>query len=477
MLKNHIRDKLNESLGHAPTSGQIVFHNALPDFCLGDIENEVLILKGYAGTGKTTSISALVRTLESFKIRTVLMAPTGRAAKVITSITAKPAHTIHKRIYRQKSSKDGLGIFVLDRNLYKDTFFIVDEASMIPDDAGESSIFGSGRLLDDLLEFVYSGNNCKLILVGDIAQLPPVGLDISPALDKGTFISKGFAVKEYSLTEVVRQSKESGVLFNATLIREKINEVVPGVVVFNLGGYKDISYLPGSMLLEELAQCYDSGGVEETMVIVRSNKQANKYNAGIRNQILWREDRISKGDLLMVVKNNYFYADEDEQFDFIANGDIVEILRIDNFEERYDCLFADCRLKLMDYNDVEIEAKLLLDTLDLETASLPAGRHKDLFFSVAEDYADVKSKKKRYEAVRDDAFFNALQVKFAYAVTCHKAQGGQWKNVFIDHGWFVDDMYNREYLRWLYTAFTRTTDKLYLVNFHKSFLREEDIDY
>jgi len=476
MLKDHIKAKLIEFLDHEPTKGQVLFHTSLPDFLLGENQDEVLVLKGYAGTGKTTSIKAMVKTLEDLKIRSVLMAPTGRAAKVMKAISGSPAYTIHKKIYRQKSSKDGLGVFVLDRNLYKNTFFIVDEASMIANEAMEVSIFGSGRLLDDLLYYVYSGINCKLILVGDTAQLPPVGKDLSPALNIPEIQAQGFKTQEYYFNEVVRQSSESGILFNATLLREKLKEKLPGPVVFRMKGFEDIQYLPGSMLLDELSSCYDSSGIEETMVVVRSNKQANRYNSCIRRQILWKEERISIGDLLMVGKNNYFYSDENEQFDFIANGDIVEILKINGYEERYEHRFADVRIRLIDYDDMELDVKLFLDTLDLETASLSSEAHKNLFFSVAEDYASIKAKRKRYEEVRNDQFFNALQVKFAYAITCHKAQGGQWKNVFIDHGYFVDDMYNREYLRWLYTAFTRATQKLYLVNFNKSFFREEDLD-
>lgn len=476
MLKDHIQAKLIEFLDHEPTPGQILFNTYLPDFLLQENQDEVLVLKGYAGTGKTTSIKAMVKTLEYFHIRSVLMAPTGRAAKVMTAISGSPAYTIHKKIYRQKSSKDGFGVFALDRNLYKNTFFIVDEASMISNEANELSIFGSGKLLDDLLYYVYSGKNCKLILVGDTAQLPPVGKDTSPALNITEIKAQGFVVHECFFNEVIRQSSESGILFNATLLREKLKEKHPGKVVFTMKGFDDIQYLPGSLLLDELSDCYNSAGTEDTMVIVRSNKQANMYNAGIRSQILWKEERISTGDLLMVVKNNYFYSDENEQFDFIANGDIVKIKKIFGYEERYGYRFADVRIQLVDYDETELDVKLLLDTLDLEAASLASEAHKDLFFSVAEDYASIKSKKKRYEEVRNDLFFNALQVKFAYAITCHKAQGGQWKNVFIDHGYFVDDMYNREYLRWLYTAFTRATDKLYLVNFNKSFFREEDIE-
>ncbi len=476
MLKDHIKAKLIKFLDHYPTPGQILFNSKFPDFILQENQDEVLVLKGYAGTGKTTSIKAMVKTLEDLKIRSVLMAPTGRAAKVMTAITGSPAYTIHKKIYRQQSSKDGFGVFVLDRNLYKNTFFIVDEASMISNEVKNISIFGSGRLLDDLLEYVYSGKNCKLILVGDTAQLPPVGKDLSPALNIMEIKAHGFVVHEFFFNEVVRQSSESGILFNATLLREKLREKQFGKLVFSMKGFDDIQYIPGSMFLDELSNCYDSSGTEDTMVVVRSNKQANLYNAGIRSQILWKEERISKGDLLMVVKNNYFYTDENEQFDFIANGDIVEILKIYGYEERYGHRFADVKMRLVDYHEVELDVKLLLDTLDLESASLPSESHKDLFFSVAEDYSDVKSKKKRYEEVRNDSFYNALQVKFAYAITCHKAQGGQWKNVFIDHGYFVDDMYNREYLRWLYTAFTRAIDKLYLVNFNKAFFREEDMD-
>jgi len=472
MLTDHLESLLINHLGHDPTPGQMKLFQFVPHFLLALEKDEILLVKGYAGTGKTTAMRSLVKTLQQFKLKVVLLAPTGRAAKVLRKITGHAAFTIHKKIYRQKSSKDGFGTFILDKNLHTQTLFIVDEASMISNASPEGSIFGSGQLLEDLLYYVYSGTQCKLILVGDTAQLPPVGRTLSPALDLPELQSHGFQVHEFFLEEVVRQQKESGILQNATQLRKSLGAKQIRYPQFRTDHYPDIQYVHGNDFLELLGQCYDTSGQEETMVVVRSNKQANKYNAGIRSRILWREEEISRSDLLMVVKNNYFWMAEHEQLDFIANGDICEIISIQGFEERYGYRFADLSIRLIDYDDLEVDVKVILETLHLESASMSSKQHQDLFYLVAEDYADVSPKKKRWEKVKNDPYFNALQVKFAYAVTCHKAQGGQWKNVFIDHGYFVDDMMSREYIRWLYTAFTRTTDMLYLVNFSKKFFPE-----
>ncbi len=484
MLKDHIASLLKENHDYKPTPGQDKLFDKLSEFINNTNDNQILLIKGYAGTGKTTVVSSLVKTLKKIELKSILLAPTGRAAKVLGSYSKENAYTIHKKIYRQKSSKDGLGEFVLDKNLHTNTFFIVDEASMISNQTYELSIFGSGRLLDDLIEYVYNGKKCKLILLGDTAQLPPVKFDISPALNKQVLQGFGKNVIEVYLTDVIRQSQNSGILFNATNLRNLIRLPVGKTgqmtddfskekILIRLSGFKDISRLTGEDLIEEISNAYAQYGIEKTMIVCRSNKMANKYNQGIRNQILWREEEISVGDYLMVVKNNYYWIKNDD-INFIANGDIVEITRIHKYQERYGFRFADVSLRFVDYQDIEIDAKIMLNTLYIETASLTGEDNKKLFYSVLEDNNDVSIKKKRYEMVKDNPFFNALQVKFAYAVTCHKAQGGQWKVVFVDQGFLTDDMLNLEYLRWLYTALTRSTEKLYLVNFGKQFFKENE---
>jgi len=454
-----------------PTKGQEELSLKFAEFVAEPDSDAVFILKGYAGTGKTTMLSSLVKTFTKFEFRSVLLAPTGRAAKVLTGYAGHNAYTIHKNIYRQQSSSDGTGRFVLNKNLFKDTFFIVDEASMVPNAYAESSIFGSGRLLEDLIEYVYSGSNCRLILVGDTAQLPPVGLDVSPALSKNELDSYDRTVFEYELTEVVRQDQNSGILYNATLIRNLITSGYFSSGYFHLEceTFNDIRRIGGADLIEEISTCYDHFGLFETIVVTRSNKRANKFNEGIRSTILYKEADISVGDLLMIVKNNYFWLEENEKIDFIANGDIAEIVRIAKYEELYGFRFAEVSLRLIDYPDVEIDCKIILDTITIESASLTSQQNRQLYDAVSEDYSDVRSKKKRWEKIKENPYFNALQVKFSYAVTCHKAQGGQWKAVFVDQGYLTEEMLNTEYLRWLYTAFTRPTERLYLVNFNKQF--------
>jgi exodeoxyribonuclease V len=470
MLQSHIQTVLSDNLGHTPTDDQTGAIESLSSYVLQNTNESVFILKGFAGTGKTSLINALVKTLNTFKIKSVLLAPTGRAAKVLTAYTSSPAYTIHKKIYRQKSSKDGLGNFSLNYNKERETFFIVDEASMINNDSPGQSIFGSGRLLDDLVEFVYSGHDCKLILVGDTAQLPPVGSDISPALDESEVGMYGFGVKTAELKQVVRQSELSGILLNATAIREMIENDDISDPAFKTEGLKDVLRINGEMLLEEIETAYSFCGVEGTIIVVNSNKLANRYNQGIRNRILFRDEEISSGDMLMVVKNNYFWADTGEKLDFIANGDIARIKRIKGFEEMHGFRFADMILDFQDY-DTELEVKVNLETLWSDTASLSADQNKSLFESVLQDYVHLKSRKKQYDAVKNDPYFNALQVKFAYAVTCHKAQGGQWERVFVDQGMFNRVPVTKDYLRWLYTSVTRATDRLYLVNFDSRFFR------
>jgi exodeoxyribonuclease-5 len=475
MIKNHVIALLKGNFEFEPTACQSVLIDKLAEFISSFEDNKVMLIKGYAGTGKTTMLHALTQTLGSLKIRSVLMAPTGRAAKVMANYTKKSAHTIHKSIYRQKSSTDGMGKFVLNKNLFKNTFFIVDEASMISNEMNENAVFGSGRLLDDLLTYVYSGVNCKLVLVGDTAQLPPVGLNISPALEAFELESYGFVVSEVELTDVVRQAKTSGILSNATNIRNRIGDYNnAGFFTIETEQNDDVMRISGAELIEAISSCYDKYGIFETTVVTRSNKRANLFNKGIRGSILYKENEIEIGDLLMVVKNNYFWqGDKDDNLDFIANGDIGKIVSIYGYEELYGFRFADICLKLVDYENVELDCKILLETLSIETASLSYERNRELFEAVAEDYVHIVNKRKRWEEIKKNPHFNALQVKYANALTCHKAQGGQWKAVFVDHGYLTEDMLDTEYYRWLYTAFTRPTEKLYLVNFDKGFFEEE----
>jgi exodeoxyribonuclease V len=464
-----IYNNLCKNLGNIPTDDQ---SDALKKIALYICDNNndvIFLMTGYAGTGKTSVISSIVKTLDSLRMRSVLLAPTGRAAKVLASYSGRQAFTIHKKIYRQKSSKDGLGSFSLDRNLHKNTFFIVDEASMVSNSSGDSSLFGSGKLLDDLIEYVYSGTDCKLILVGDTAQLPPVGSTLSPALDPASLGGYGFGLISCELRQVVRQSETSGVLMNATRVRLQVAEtnlVHPSIDCIN---YKDTIRITGEELIDEISSAYGTCGMEGTIIVVNSNKQANRYNQGIRNRIFFREEEISPGDMVMVVKNNYFIIDEDEDgAGFIANGDIAEVKKIRKYEERYGFHFADMVLKFPDYN-LEIESKVMMDVLHLDTPALPSEKNKELYQSILADYLNIKNRRKQFEAVKNNPYFNALQIKFAYAVTCHKAQGGQWERVFIDQGMFNRNDISIDYLRWFYTALTRSTDRVYLVNFAEDF--------
>ena len=462
-----IYNSLCKNLGNMPTDDQSTALKKLASYICENNNDTIFLLTGYAGTGKTSVISSVVKTLDLLRMRSVLMAPTGRAAKVLTSYAGKPAFTIHKKIYRQKSSKDGFGSFMLDRNINKDTWFIVDESSMISNNSSDTSLFGSGKLLDDLIEYVYSGRECKLILVGDSAQLPPVGSALSPALDPSALGQYGFGLITAELRQVVRQSETSGVLMNATSVRLQIEEnnlVHPSI---NCNDYKDVIKLGGNELIDELSASYGSCGLEGTIIVVNSNKQANRYNEGIRSRIFFREEEISTGDIVMIVKNNYSLLEEDEKGPgFIANGDIAEVRKIRKYEEHYGFRFADMTLYFPDY-DFEVESKVMIDVLHLDTPSLPAEKNKELFQNVLADYQHIKVRRKQYEAVRNDKWFNALQIKFAYAVTCHKAQGGQWERVFIDQGMFNRNEISIDYLRWFYTSLTRATDKVYLVNFNE----------
>ena len=474
MIQEEFAKQFISKLDFIPTQEQSNIIQDLSDFVL-DIEmQEIFLLRGYAGTGKTSLINGLVQALNTYKIRSVLLAPTGRAAKVITQYTHKAAYTIHKKIYRQKGSKDAMGKFVLGDNLHKNTLFIVDEASMISNKGiGKTSVFGSGLLLDDLIRFVFSGERCKLILIGDEAQLPPVGSVLSPALSKEKLIQYMYPVYSGKLTEVIRQQKLQGILANATSIRQWQKEEKFEIKI-QTKTFQDVIPITGTELIEEISSCYDNDGIEQTIVICRSNKRANRFNMGIRNQVLYKEEQLSVGDLIMIVKNNYFWTEDEEEIDFIANGDIAEITHIFDHEEMYGFSFINVSIRLIDYNDLELNVKLLTNTLSTETPSLSTEENKKLFYTILEDYKELKTKKTQYQKVKSNPYFNALQIKYAYAITCHKAQGGQWQNVFIDQGYITDEMIDKEYLKWLYTAFTRAINKLYLVNFNKKQLDLDD---
>jgi len=457
------------NLGFDLTKSQEVAADLLADFFASKNYSQTFVLKGYAGTGKTTLISSCVRSLVVSKVKVVLLAPTGRAAKVLSAYSGYPAYTIHRWIYRKQSEKDGFGKFVLNRNTLKNAVIIVDEASMINNNSFDDSAFGSGRLLDDLVQYVTSGHECKLMLAGDVAQLPPVRLDVSPALDKRVLESMGLDVSEITLGEVVRQAQDSGILYNATRIRNILESGNVEIPKFSLTGYNDIARISGADIIESIESSYSRAGTQDAVVINYSNKRANKYNQGIRSRILWREEELSSGDFLMVVKNSYFWVEDIPEIGFIANGDIVEVIRLYKVREMYGFRFADVLVRLVDYQQQELNVTIILDTLDIEGPSLSVEKSKELYANIAEEYAQIKSKKAKFKAISQDIHFNALQVKFAYAVTCHKAQGGQWKEVYIDQGFFKEDMISREYLRWLYTALTRATDKVYFVNFNPLF--------
>lgn len=475
MLKKYISNLIIEEIKFDPTDCQREMAEKVAEFITADNTDIVFLLKGYAGTGKTTALSALVRVLDKLKMKTVLLAPTGRASKVLSRYAGKQASTIHKKIFRQHSNTDGNGKFELDRNLHTNTIFIVDEASMISNRSQEQSIFGTGNLLADLIEYAMSGENCRLIIAGDTAQLPPVGFSVSPALEEEELKYFGLNVIKCELTQVVRQALKSGILENATTIRNLLSdEQYEGYWKIKTEGYKDIIRINGGELIEEISNCFSKFGIDETIVVTRSNKRANKFNEGIRRAVLYREEQISTGDLVMNVKNNYFWAKELEELDFIANGDIAEVVRIRKFEEKYGFHFVNVTLRLIDYKDIEIDCKIILDTLTIEAPSLTQADQKKLFDEISLDYPEIRNKRKLWEKLRENEYFNALQVKFSYAITCHKSQGGQWKAVFLDHGYLTEEMIDREYLRWAYTAFTRPTDRLYLVNFNKEFFNNEE---
>ena len=469
MLNTYIAGQIYAKISFDATVSQKKVVENLSEYLSSPGYSSIFILNGYAGTGKTTLIAALVQVLRAMNIPCVLLAPTGRAAKVLAQYSGTEAHTIHKRIYRQRTNADYESKYSLDINREKGCVFIVDETSMLSDSTPDGQIFGSGSLLEDLITYVRSGRQCRLILVGDDAQLPPVGADRSPALDATAMRSYGEVVYS-SMTDVVRQDAASGILRNATALRQMLERGEVEVPHIDLN-YPDIESIGGGEFLECLEDAYARYGRDETIVITRSNKRANRFNEGIRRYILSAEEQIESGDRLMVVKNNYYYTERMEKspMSFIANGDIALLKRIRRFEDFYGFHFADAILSFGDYGNTEIECKILLDTLSSESPSLTREQSRQLFDEVEKDYMDTASRLKRFRQIRENPHYNALQVKFAYAVTCHKAQGGQWRAVFVDRCLFGDEPMTRDMLRWLYTAVTRATEKLYLVNFDERF--------
>lgn len=474
MLNNDLSQQIKRNFSYKPTEEQENALNSFSNFLLSPSSEKIFVLRGYAGTGKTSLVSALVKTLGEVGRKCVLLAPTGRAAKVFSLYSHHPAYTIHRRIYRQRVFSGDMENFTLNTNLHRQTLFIVDEASMIANEGLSGASFGTGRLLDDLIEYVYSVPGCSLMLVGDTAQLPPVGEEQSPALSVPVLQGYGLEVTECLLTQVVRQAADSGILYNATLLRHSImKDACFGLPSVRIGKFPDVKVIQGGDLIEAISDSYDKVGMDETIIICRSNKRANLYNRGIRNTILYREDELNAGDVLMVVKNNYFWGADCKELDFIANGDVAVVRRVRRVREMYGFRFADVVLRFPDYDDLELEVTLLLDTLHTDFPSLPREQGEKLFEAVFEDYAHLSSKRERIKKIKEDPYYNALQVKYAYAVTCHKAQGGQWQRVFLDQGYLTDEMVSPDYYRWLYTAFTRATETLYLVNWPKEQLSEE----
>ena len=457
-----------------PTLKQDIFFQKIAEFLTNTKQDEIFVLKGYAGTGKTTVISTIVNNLTEINKKYVLLAPTGRAAKVIANYSQKPAHTIHKKIYYPKTKGGGVS-FTTQQNKHKNTIFIVDESSMISDSSSDSSMYENGSLLDDLIYYVYSGQNCKMILLGDTAQLPPVNLDISPALDID-LLSRNYdmEISHIEFDEVMRQEENSGILFNATELREQLNDDFYEDFKFDVKHFKDIVRLTdGYDIQDAIHGAYSNYGLEDTAFIVRSNKRANAYNQQIRTRILDKESELSTGDFLMVVKNNYFWLKDSTETDFIANGDIIEVLEIYKMQELYSFKFATVKIRMVDYpNQKPFETVLILDTLTSESASLSYDESNRLYQEVMLDYEDERTNYRKFQKVKENPYFNALQVKFSYAITCHKSQGGQWNTVFVEQPYLPNGI-DRDYIRWLYTAITRAKDKLYLIGFKdESFLEE-----
>lgn len=467
-----LQGDLLRNFPHQATAGQIQWIHQVAGFLLERDPHQMFVLKGYAGTGKTSLLQSLIPSLTKYNRKAVLLAPTGRAAKVMSAYTKRKAYTIHKHIYYPKLKSGSLS-FELQKNKASNTIYIVDEASMIGNQT--DSAFGGNALLDDLIRFADQGLNCKVLLIGDVAQLPPVGLSLSPALIPEELKLRYFKeVFHVELQEVVRQAESSGILKNATSLRRLLesndDRFKP---TFNL--YSDVNRIVEKQDLEDaLNTAYSSMSIEDSVVVLRSNKRANVYNQQIRNRILWYEDEITSGDHLMVVKNNYFCLPKESKAGFIANGDQIVVKRIITTEERHGFRFAKAEVNLIDYPDEpEFESYLLLDCIYVDRPSMSYEDGNRLYKSIERDYAHIKTKYKRFQAIKTDPYFNALQVKFAYAITCHKAQGGQWKNVFIEQGYLPEDTVDKEYLRWLYTAFTRAVNTVYLIGFKPDFFDEE----
>ena len=498
MIHDELKYRILQALRLEPTTEQEHALDVFSAFMLDRQEHAVMILRGSAGTGKTTLAGAIVRAMTSLQQKLILMAPTGRAAKVFSLYSGHAAYTIHRRIYRQKSAGD-LSSFSLNENLFHDTLFIVDEASMIANQGFNESSFGSGCLLDDLMQFVYNGQNCRLMLIGDKAQLPPVGEQESPALMAPVLRGYGMKVYECDLNQVLRQSEDSGILWNATHIRNFLlsHLLTSSLPQIRLKGFADIQVVPGDELIESLASSYSRVGMDETIVVTRSNKRANIYNQGIRNTVLDREDELCRGDQLMIVKNNYYWLSlspklgDDRGLNngmtgassdphppnlgglYIANGDVAVVQRVRHVHEQYGFRFAEVTMTFPDYDDYELTATVILDSLTTEAPALTREQQQHLYEAVLEDYAWVVRKDERMKKLKTDPYYNALQIKFAYAVTCHKAQGGQWAHVYLDQGYMTDEMLTPDYIHWLYTAFTRATEKLFLVNWPKTQIEED----
>ena len=488
MINDYLKELILQNFGLKPTTDQAKVIESLCQFILSPDANSIFLLRGFAGTGKTSLVSALVKTIKQLDRECTLMAPTGRAAKVFSLYAEHPAFTIHKRIYRQKSiDKDS--IFTLNYNMRQNLLFICDEASMIANDEYTSGgLYGTGRLLDDMVHFVYGGKGCRLIIMGDTAQLPPVGDEESPALQKSWLSGYGLNVVSHTLTEVVRQAESSGILWNATQLRKLMDtESIFDLPKIRFKGFPDVCNISGNELINTLEQCYYRDGENETIVVTRSNKRAKIYNNGIRAQILWREELLEGKDMLMIAKNNYYWTEqlalqhlanaqaegktpeeaETLPFDFIANGDTAIVRRIRRQREFYGFTFADAELTFPDYDDFTMEATVLIDTLQTEAPALSKEQQDTLFNNIMEDYKGdpaLRSKQERLKALRNDPYYNALQIKYAYAITCHKAQGGQWTNVFVDQGYMTEELLGPEYFRWLYTAITRATTRVFFVN-------------
>lgn len=475
MINTYFKQQIKQNFGFLPTFEQENVMDSLSDFLFSRSNGGIFVLQGYAGTGKTSLVGALVKTLTELKHPVVLLAPTGRAAKVFSLYADAAAYTIHRRIYREKSF-DGIGKFDLNFNKTKNAVFIVDEASMISNAGLAGAVFGTGRLLDDLISFVFQNEGCRLILLGDTAQLPPVGQNESPALSVEVLRRYGMPVNVCELTQIVRQHEDSGILYNATQIRMLLqSDEVYDFPKVRFSGFSDVHRVMGNDLIETLSTSYSRVGHDETMVICRSNKRSNIYNNGIRNQILDREDLLCAGDRVMIAKNNYFWTENIKEIDFIANGDMAVIRRVHHVRECYGFNFADVVLQFPDYNDLELDVTVLLDTLQSEAPSLSQEENEILYNKVMEDYEDIPLKPDRIKSIRKNLYYNALQIKYAYAVTCHKSQGGQWEHVYVDQGYMPIENLTSDYFHWLYTAFTRATQQLYLVNWPKEQIEKEKV--